>query len=169
MTTIRLSTQSVDIPVTFSSADIGNLFDQSLTDLIAERVTAAILVSQPDENAVAATLENSTRFNRNIRNQVMESIDYSEIRSEVLSEINYSEIVESVEGLFDEARFVVALTRNIRFKNMIENTMNSIVYSDTLTELVKKAVQERTANIENEIAEKVLAVIGNRLTGGMDV
>lgn len=169
MTTIRLSTQSVDIPVTFSSADIGNLFDQSLTDLIAERVTAAILVSQPDENAVAATLENSTRFNRNIRNQVMESIDYSEIRSEVLSEINYSEIVESVEGLFEEARFVVALTRNIRFKNMIENTMNSIVYSDTLTELVKKAVQERTANIENEIAEKVLAVIGNRLTGGMDV
>lgn len=169
MTTIRLSTQSVDIPVTFSSADIGNLFDQSLTDLIAERVTAAILVSQPDENAVAATLENSTRFNRNIRNQIMESIDYSEIRSEVLSEINYSEIVESVEGLFDEARFVVALTRNIRFKNMIENTMNSIVYSDTLTELVKKAVQERTANIENEIAEKVLAVIGNRLTGGMDV
>ena len=169
MTTIRLSTQSVDIPVTFSSGDIGNLFDQSLTDMIAERVTAAILVSQPDENAVAATLENSTRFNRNIRNQVMESIDYSEIRSEVLSEINYSEIVESVEGLFDEARFVVALTRNIRFKNMIENTMNSIVYSDTLTELVKKAVQERTANIENEIAEKVLAVIGNRLTGGMDV
>jgi hypothetical protein len=169
MTTIRLSTQSVDIPVTFSSADIGNLFDQSLTDLIAERVNAAILVSQPDENAVAATLENSTRFNRNIRNQVMESIDYSEIRSGVLEEINYSEIVESVEGLFDEARFVVALTRNIRFKNMIENTMNSIVYSDTLTELVKKAVQERTANIENEIAEKVLAVIGNRLTGGMDV
>ena len=169
MTTIRLSTQSVDIPVTFSSADIGNLFDQSLTDLIAERVNAAILVSQPDENAVAATLENSTRFNRNIRNQVMESIDYSEIRSEVLSEINYSEIVESVEGLFEEARFVVALTRNVRFKNMIENTMNSIVYSDTLTELVKKAVQERTANIENEIAEKVLAVIGNRLTGGMDV
>lgn len=169
MTTIRLSTQSVDIPVTFSSGDIGNLFDQSLTDMIAERVNAAILVSQPDENAVAATLENSTRFNRNIRNQVMESIDYSEIRSDVLSEINYSEIVESVEGLFDEARFVVALTRNIRFKNMIENTMNSIVYSDTLTELVKKAVQERTANIENEIAEKVLAVIGNRLTGGMDV
>ena len=169
MTTIRLSTQSVDIPVTFSSADIGNLFDQSLTDMIAERVNAAILVSQPDENAVAATLENSTRFTRTIRNQVLESIDYSEIRSDVLSEINYSEIVESVEGLFDEARFVVALTRNIRFKNMIENTMNSIVYSDTLTELVKKAVQERTANIENEIAEKVLAVIGNRLTGGMDV
>lgn len=169
MTTIRLSTQSVDIPVTFSSADIGNLFDQSLTDMIAERVTAAILVSQPDETAIAATLESSTRFNRNIRNQVMESIDYSEIRSGVLEEINYSEIVESVEGLFDEARFVVALTRNIRFKNMIENTMNSIVYSDTLTELVKKAVQERTANIENEIAEKVLAVIGNRLTGGMDV
>jgi hypothetical protein len=169
MTTIRLSTQSVDIPVTFSSGDIGNLFDQSLTDMIAERVNAAILVSQPDENAVAATLENSTRFNRNIRNQVMESIDYSEIRSEVLSEINYSEIVESVEGLFDEARFVVALTRNIRFKNMIENTMNSIVYSDTLTELVRKAVQERTANIENEIADKVLAIISNRLNGGMDV
>ena len=169
MTTIRLSTQSVDIPVTFSSGDIGNLFDQSLTDMIAERVTAAILVSQPDETAIAATLESSTRFNRNIRNQVMESIDYSEIRQGVLEEINYSEIVESVEGLFEEARFVVALTRNVRFKNMIENTMNSIVYSDTLTELVKKAVQERTANIENEIAEKVLAVIGNRLTGGMDV
>lgn len=169
MTTIRLSTQSVDIPVTFSSADIGNLFDQSLTDLIAERVTAAILVNQPDETAVATTLENSTRFNRNIRNQVMESIDYSEIRQGVLEEINYSAIVEEVEGLFEEARFVVALTRNIRFKNMIENTMNSIVYSDTLTELVKKAVQERTANIENEIADKVLAIISNRLNGGMDV
>jgi hypothetical protein len=169
MTTIRLSTQSIDLPVTFTSADIGNLFDQSLTDLIAERVTAAILVSQPDETAVATTLENSTRFNRNIRNQVMESIDYSQIRNDVLEEMNYSEIVESVEGLFEEARFVVALTRNVRFKNMIENTMNSIVYSDTLTELVKKAVEVRTANIENEIADKVLAIISNRLTGGMDV
>ena len=169
MTTIRLSTQSIDLPVTFTSADIGNLFDQSLTDLIAERVTAAILVSQPDETAVATTLENSTRFNRNIRNQVMESIDYNQIRNDVLEEMNYSEIVESVEGLFEEARFVVALTRNVRFKNMIENTMNSIVYSDTLTELVKKAVEVRTANIENEIADKVLAIISNRLTGGMDV
>lgn len=169
MTTIRLSTQSIDVPVTFSSGDIGNLFDQSLTDMITERVNTAILLNQPDENAVAASLENSTRFTRNVRNQVMESIDYSEIRSAVLEEINYSEIIENVDGLFDEARFVVALTRNVRFKNMIDNTMNSILYSDTLTELVRKAVQERTANIENEIADKVLAIISNRLNGGMDV
>ena len=169
MTTIRLSTQSIDVPVTFSSGDIGNLFDQSLTDMITERVNTAILLNQPDENAVAASLENSTRFTRNVRNQVMESIDYSEIRSAVLEEINYSEIIENVDGLFDEARFVVALTRNVRFKNMIDNTMNSILYSDTLTELVRKAVQERTANIENEIADKVLAIISNRLSGGMDV
>ena len=169
MTTIRLSTQSIDIPVTFSSGDIGNLFDQSITDMITERVNTAILLNQPDENAVAASLENSTRFTRTVRNQVMESIDYNEIKTGVLEEINYSEIIESIEGLFDEARFVVTLTRNHRFKNMIENTMNSIVYSDTLTELVKKAVQERTANIENEIADKVLAIISNRLNGGMDV
>ena len=168
MTTIRLSTQSIDLPVTFSSADIGNLFDQSLTDMIAERVNTAILLNQPDENAVAASLENSTRFTRTVRNQIMESIDYSEIRNQVIQEIDYSEIIESVEGLFDEARFVVALTRNVRFKNMIDNTMNSILYSDTLTELVRKAVQERTANIENEIADKVLAIISNRLNGGMD-
>lgn len=169
MTTIRLSTQSIDLPVTFSSGDIGNLFDQSITDMITERVNTAILLNQPDENAVAASLENSTRFTRTVRNQVMESIDYNEIKTGVLEEINYSEIIESIEGLFDEARFVVTLTRNHRFKNMIENTMNSIVYSDTLTELVKKAVQERTANIENEIADKVLAIISNRLNGGMDV
>ena len=168
MTTIRLSTQSIDVPVTFSSADIGNLFDQSLTDMITERVNTAILLNQPDENAVAASLENSTRFTRTVRNQIMESIDYSEIRNQVIQEIDYSEIIESIEGLFDESRFVLVLTRNQRFKNMIENTMNSIVYSDTLTELVKKAVQERTANIENEIADKVLAIISNRLNGGMD-
>lgn len=169
MTTIRLSTQSIDLPVTFSSGDIGNLFDQSLTDMIAERVNHAILLSRPDETAIAEALEDNTRFTRTIRNQIMESIDYSEIRNQVIQEINYSEIVEDVEGLFDESRFVLALTRNQRFKNMIENTMNSIVYSDTLTELVKKAVQERTANIENEIADKVLAIISNRLNGGMDV
>lgn len=169
MTTIRLSTQSIDLPVTFSSGDIGNLFDQSLTDMIAERVNHAILLSRPDETAIAEALEGNTRFTRTIRNQVMESIDYNQIQSEILGEINYSEIVESVEGLFDEARFVVALTRNVRFKNMIDNTMNSILYSDTLTQLVKKAVEERTANIENEIADKVLAIISNRLNGGMDV
>lgn len=169
MTTIRLSTQSIDLPVTFSSGDIGNLFDQSLTDMITERVNHAILLSRPDETAIAEALEGNTRFTRTIRNQIMESIDYSEIRSGVLEDLNYSQIVEEIEGLFEEARFVVALTRNQRFKNMIENTMNSIVYSDTLTELVKKAVQERTANIENEIADKVLAIISNRLNGGMDV
>lgn len=169
MTTIRLSTQSIDLPVTFSSGDIGNLFDQSLTDMIAERVNHAILLSRPDETAIAESLENNTRFTRTVRNQVMESIDYNQIQSEILGEINYSEIVESVEGLFDEARFVVALTRNVRFKNMIENTMNSIVYSDNLTQLITKAVNDRTANIENEIADKVLAIISNRLNGGMDV
>ena len=169
MTTIRLSTQSIDLPVTFSSGDIGNLFDQSLTDMIAERVNNAILLSRPDETAIAEALEGNTRFTRTIRNQVMESIDYNQIQSEILGEINYSEIVESVEGLFDEARFVVALTRNTRFKNMIESTMNSIVYSDNLTQLITKAVNERTANIENEIADKVLAIISNRLSGGMDV
>lgn len=169
MTTIRLSTQSIDLPVTFSSGDIGNLFDQSLTDMITERVNHAILLSRPDETAIAEALEGNTRFTRTIRNQIMESIDYSEIRSGVLEDLNYSQIVEEIEGLFEEARFVVALTRNQRFKNMIENTMNSIVYSDTLTELVRKAVQERTANIENEIADKVLAIISNRLNGGMDV
>lgn len=169
MTTIRLSTQSIDLPVTFSSGDIGNLFDQSLTDMITERVNHAILLSRPDETAIAEALEGNTRFTRTIRNQIMESIDYSEIKTGVLEEINYSEIVEDVEGLFDESRFVLALTRNQRFKNMIENTMNSIVYSDTLTQLVKKAVEERTANIENEIADKVLAIISNRLNGGMDV
>lgn len=169
MTTIRLSTQSIDLPVTFSSADIGNLFDQSLTDMITERVNDAILLSRPDETAIAGALEGNTRFTRTIRNQIMESIDYSEIRNGVLEEINYSEMIESVDGMFEEARFVIALTRNQRFKNMIESTMNSIVYSDTLTELVKKAVEDRTANIENDIADKVLAVISNRLNGGMDV
>lgn len=169
MTTIKLSTQSIDLPVTFSSGDIGNLFDQSLTDMIAERVNNAILLSRPDETAIAELLGDNIRFTRTIRNQVMESIDYSEIRSGVLEEINYSEMIESVDGMFEEARFVVALTRNQRFKNMVENTMNSIVYSDTLTELVKKAVGDRTANIENEIADKVLAIISNRLNGGMDV
>lgn len=169
MTTIRLSTQSIDLPVTFSSGDIGNLFDQSLTDMIAERVNNAILLSRPDETAIAESLGDNIRFTRTIRNQVMESIDYSEIRSGVLEEINYSEIVESIEGLFEENRFVVALTRNTRFKNMIENTMNSIVYSDNLTQLITKAVNERTANMENEIADKVLAIISNRLNGGMDV
>ena len=169
MTTIRLSTQSIDLPVTFSSGDIGNLFDQSLTDMIAERVNHAILLSRPDETAIAEALEGNTRFTRTVRNQVMESIDYNQIQSEILGEINYSEIVENIEGLFEENRFVVALTRNTRFKNMIDNTMNSILYSDTLTELVRKAVQDRTANIENEIADKVLAIISNRLNGGMDV
>ena len=168
MTTIRLSTQSIDLPVTFSSGDIGNLFDQSLTDMIAERVNNAILLSRPDETAIAESLENNTRFTRTVRNQVMESIDYNQIQSEILGEINYSEIVENVEGLFEENRFVIALTRNTRFKNMIESTMNSIVYSDNLTQLITKAVNDRTANIENEIADKVLAIISNRLNGGMD-
>jgi hypothetical protein len=169
MTTIRLSTQSIDLPVTFSSGDIGNLFDQSLTDMIAERVNNAILLSRPDETAIAEALEGNTRFTRTVRNQVMESIDYNQIQSEILGEINYSEIVENIEGLFEENRFVVALTRNTRFKNMIESTMNSIVYSDNLTQLITKAVNERTANMENEIADKVLAIISNRLNGGMDV
>jgi hypothetical protein len=169
MTTIRLSTQSIDLPVTFSSGDIGNLFDQSLTDMIEERVNNAILLSRPDETAISEALGDNIRFTRTIRNQVMESIDYSEIRSGVLDEINYSEIVENIEGLFEENRFVVALTRNTRFKNMIESTMNSIVYSDNLTQLITKAVNERTANMENEIADKVLAIISNRLNGGMDV
>jgi hypothetical protein len=80
MTTIRLSTQSIDLPVTFSSGDIGNLFDQSLTDMIAERVNNAILLSRPDETAIAEALGDNIRFTRTIRNQVMESIDYSEIR-----------------------------------------------------------------------------------------
>jgi hypothetical protein len=62
---------------------------------------------------------------------------------------------------------------NNRFRNMVNNQVQvniaETVSASFVRELVGEKVESITSNLSNEIAEKVLKVIQNRLTAGSDV
>jgi hypothetical protein len=172
MTSIQLRTESIDIPVTFTSEQLHSLFDQSLTELIDGRVAQAIVDQAPDTLAITDSLCANTRFNRNMREALMEHIDYHEIRTTVLDSLSYSEIVAHIEDsspMYTNDNLVRGLTRSSRFQTLVRESVRGILNTTDINEKIDAIVQARTANLANEIAEKVLAIIGNRLAGGIDV
>jgi hypothetical protein len=62
---------------------------------------------------------------------------------------------------------------NNRFRNLVNTQVQANISStfdiSTIRDMVDEKVERVTTNLSNEIAEKVLKVIQNRLTAGSDV
>jgi len=167
----------MEFDVSLDSASMPSLFSQSLETTIIEQVERHVNGRIPTHDnvveSVSSYLEESRDFTRKVRNWVLESIDYSEIVTQVRDNLDYQELIDLTAPLWENEMFLRLLMNNNRFRNMVNNQVQ-VNIAETLSasfirELVGEKVESMTSNLSNEIAEKVLRVIQNRLTAGSDV
>jgi hypothetical protein len=167
----------MEFDVSLDSASMPSLFSQSLETTIIEQVERHVNGRIPTHDtvveSVSATLQESRDFTRKVRNWVLESIDYSQIVSEVNNSLDYGDLVDLTAPLWENEAFLRHLLSNSRFRNMVNTQVQAnigeTVSASFVRELVNEKVESMTSNLSNEIAEKVLKVIQNRLTAGSDV
>lgn len=177
MTTIKLIPSTMEFEVSLDSASMPSLFSQSMETTIIQEVTRQVEGRIPShENvveSVSSYLEESRDFTRKVRNWVLESMDYSQIVSEVGSNLDYQQLIDLTAPLWENEAFLRHLMNNNRFRNLVNTQCSSLVSGTLNTTFIKEMVDEKvesvTSNLSNEIAEKVLKVIQNRLTAGSDV
>ena len=177
MTTIKLIPSVMEFDVSLDSASMPSLFSQSLETTIIEQVERHVNGRIPTHDtvveSVSSYLEESRDFTRKVRNWVLESIDYSQIVSEVRDNIDYQQLIDLTAPLWEDEAFLRHLMNNNRFRNLVNTQCTSIITGTLNTTYIKEMVDEKvesmTSNLSNEIAEKVLKVIQNRLTAGSDV
>jgi hypothetical protein len=177
MTTIKLIPSTMEFEVSVDSASMPSLFSQSMETTIIQEVTRQVDGRIPTHDtvveSVTSTLQESREFARKVRNWVLESIDYSQIVSEVRDNLDYNELIDLTAPLWENEMFLRHLLSNNRFRNLVNTQCTSIITETldnrTVKELVDAKVESMTSNLSNEIAEKVLKVIQNRLVAGSDV
>jgi hypothetical protein len=167
----------MEFEVSLDSASMPSLFSQSMETTIIQEVTRQVDGRIPSHDnvveSVSSYLEESRDFTRKVRNWVLESIDYSQIISEVGGNLDYQELIDLTAPLWENEAFLRHLMNNNRFRNLVNTQCSSLVSGTLNTTYIKEMVDEKvesvTSNLSNEIAEKVLKVIQNRLTAGSDV
>ena len=179
MTTIKVNTlaqtvtQPFEVDVQVNPDDLVRAFDASLHQvverIVGEHVADGLkhLVTEPE-------------YVRSVRNWVMESLDYSYMSELVGREFNTSELVDEILSRFVEtdgehnpfldSTFQHRLCRNDMFKSLMQRLVQEYLHASTsVNNLIDTAVARHTANLANEVADRVLTIIGQRLGGGADV
>jgi preprotein translocase subunit SecA len=167
----------MEFDVSLDSASMPSLFSQSMeTQIIEEverQVNGRIPTLQMVVDDVSSTMMEDRDYTRKVRNWVLESMDYSQIVSEVGSNLDYQQLIDLTAPLWENEAFLRHLLNNNRFRNLVNTQCSSLVSGTLNTTFIKEMVDEKvesmTSNLSNEIAEKVLKVIQNRLTAGFDV
>ena len=177
MTTIKLIPSTVEFEVSVDSSSMPSLFSQSMETTIIEeverQVNGRIPTLQMVVDDVSSTIMEDRDYTRKVRNWVLESIDHSEIVTQVRDNLDYSELIDLTAPLWEDEGFLRHLLNNNRFRNLVNTQCTSIISGTLNTTFIKEMVDDKvesmTSNLSNEIAEKVLKVIQNRLTAGSDV
>ena len=177
MTTIKLIPSVMEFDVSLDSASMPSLFSQSLETTIIEQVERHVNGRIPTHDSVVESVSSvmmeSRDYTRKVRNWVLESIDYSQIVSEVRENMDYAELVDLTAPLWENEMFLRHLLSNNRFRNLVNTQVNAMASAgldhNTIRQMVNEKVESMTSNMCNEIAEKVLRIIQNRIVAGSDV
>ena len=177
MTTIKLIPSTMEFEVSVDSASMPSLFSQSMeTQIIEEverQVNGRIPTLQMVVDDVSEAIKEDRDYTRKVRNWVLESIDYNDIVTQVRDNLDYNELIDLTAPLWENEMFLRHLLSNNRFRNLVNTQCTSIIAGTLNTTFIKEMVDDKvesmTSNLSNEIAEKVLKVIQNRLTAGSDV
>jgi hypothetical protein len=177
MTTIKLIPSTMEFEVSVDSSSMPSLFSQSMETTIIEEVERQVNGRIPTHDtvveSVTSVMMEDRDYTRKVRNWVLESIDYNDIVTQVRDNLDYNELIDLTAPLWENEMFLRHLLSNNRFRNLVNTQVQSNIAStyDTITikRMVDEKVESMTSNLSNEIAEKVLKVIQNRLTAGSDV
>jgi preprotein translocase subunit SecA len=167
----------MEFEVSVDSASMPSLFSQSMETQIIEEVERQVNGRIPNlqmvVDDVSSTMMEDRDYTRKVRNWVLESIDYTQIASEVRDNIDYQQLIDLTAPLWENEAFLRHLLNNNRFRNLVNTQVAANISStfdiSTIRDMVDEKVESVTSNLSNEIAEKVLKVIQNRLVAGSDV
>ena len=172
MTTIKLIPQVMEIDVSLDSASMPSLFSQSMETTIVAEVDRQVSGRVPTAESVAERISGNRDFARKIRDWTVSEIDYAYIVQSVRDNVDYSQIIQSLSDqgtLVDNDMFMRALLNNSRFRNMVSQSVSSGIDRSYVDSVITSMVESATVNLANEIADKVLRIIQNKLVAGLDV
>lgn len=168
MTTIRLIPQVMEFDVAIDAASMPSLFNQSLETTICEKIDEHVSNRVPTAESVAEQLEGSRDFLRRMRDWVIESMDTNEIARQVGDSIEISEIIESLdinsETILGNPTFLRQMTEYTRFRALVTSAVNNLHESMSVEQMIQDKINIMSTNIANEVAEKVMIQIANRLS-----
>ena len=168
MTTIRLIPQVMEFDVAIDAASMPSLFSQSLETTICERIDEHVTNRVPTAESVAEQLEGSRDFLRRMRDWVIESMDTSEIARQIGQEISVSEIIDSLdinsETILGNPTFLRQMTEYTRFRALVTSAVNNLHESMSVEQMIQDKINTMSTNVANEVAEKVMIQIANRLS-----
>jgi dTDP-4-dehydrorhamnose reductase len=109
---------------------------------------------------------------RRTRDWVIESMDTDDIARRIGDSIDMSDIVSSMnlnnDTIFSNPGFLRLITENARFRTLVNQAVSNIHDSMSITDIIEDKINNMTVNIANDVAEKVLTVIVNKI-GNSDV
>ena len=168
MTTIRLIPQVMEFDVAIDAASMPSLFSQSLETTICERIDEHVTNRVPTAENVAEQLEGSRDFLRRMRDWVIESMDTNEIARQIGQEISVSEIIDSLdinsETILGNPTFLRQMTEYTRFRALVTSAVNNLHESMSVEQMIQDKINTMSTNVANEVAEKVMIQIANRLS-----
>lgn len=170
MATIKVQTTAVpmELEAHVTPEQIIQAFDSSLQELITSNTRRQVAEIMP-------TILRSPEYVRTARDWVMESIDYSYMSELVSRQFQPRDIVDEMlnrygEDILESESYVDRVARNTRVQAGIQRyTQEYLQASDVVARHVNEQVERLTANLANEVAERVLTIISQRLNGGADV
>ena len=169
----KITVQTISAPLgmelDLSNASIMEAVDSSLMETIQQKVK--VHLAEELQTAIS-----TPEYVRSVRNWLMESLDYSYMSELVSRHFSASEIVEELldsygsDNPFDNEEFQNRLVRNTRFQMLMQRFVQEYLQVSTMmASQIEEAVAKQTANLANEVAERVLTIISQRLNGGADV
>ena len=177
MTTIKLIPGAIEFDVSIDSASMPSLFNQSLEttihDEVARQVTGRIPSNTELVGQVAEYMQDDSSFARKISEWVFETIDTREIARFISEDFDFTQITDHLgldndEHLTD-TRFLRAITDYPRFRSMVSNAVSETYESHSLESFIEDKINSMSTNIANEVADKVMVQISNRLLSRADV
>ena len=158
----------MEFDVAIDAASMPSLFSQSLETTICERIDEHVTNRVPTAESVAEQLEGSRDFLRRMRDWVIESMDTNEIAREIGGNIDISEIIDSLdinsETILGNPTFLRQMTEYTRFRALVTSAVNNLHESMSVEQMIQDKINTMSTNVANEVAEKVMIQIANRLS-----
>ena len=158
----------MEFDVAIDAASMPSLFSQSLETTICEKIDEHVSNRVPTAESVAEQLEGSRDFLRRMRDWVIESMDTNDIARQIGNNIDISEIIESLdinsETILGNPTFLRQMTEYTRFRSLVQSAVNNIHETMSVEQMIQDKINTMATNIANEVAEKVMTQIANRLS-----
>lgn len=177
MTTIKLIPGEIEFNVSIDSASMPSLFNQSMETTINNEVTRQIADRVPTNSVlvgqVAEYMQDDRQFARKITSWLLEEMDTREIARLMSEDFDFSYITEHLgldgDEFLTNNNFLRAITDYSRFRSVVTNAVSDLYEAHGIESLIQNKIDTLITNMANEVTDKVMVQISNRLLSRTDV